>query len=101
MSDPIAWGDLETLAARPPGEWTVFVDDDGEPLPFEQADPVCIARLMGMVESAVGPGGVMGPTYHRITQNGRAELARHLEQKAGISSPQKSDYSQRPEVRGG
>lgn len=77
MSDPIAWDDLATLASRPDGEWTVFVDDEGKPLPFEDADPVCVARLMGLCESAVGPQGVLGPTYHRITSKGRVALAEH------------------------
>lgn len=77
MSDPISWDDLKTLADRPDGEWVVFVDDDGEPLAFENADPVCCARLMGMCESAVGPQGVMGPTYHRITEKGRTALLEH------------------------
>jgi hypothetical protein len=77
MADGIAWADLETLAKYPTGEWVYFADDDGQPLPFEDADPVCTARLMGFVESAVGSKGVLGPTYHRLTDKGRVALEEH------------------------
>src|SRR5260221_414543 len=95
MADGIAWADLETLAGYPVDAWVFFADDDGEPLPFEDADPVCTARLIGLVESAVGPRGVLGPTYHRLTERGRVVLAEYTAKQAtsAPAAPSQSDPS--------
>jgi hypothetical protein len=75
--------DMETLAAYPPGEWVFFADDDGTPLPFEHADPLSMERIvLGYVETAVGKLGVLGPTYHRLTEKGRQFLQEQADDHA-------------------
>jgi hypothetical protein len=65
---------LVTLASYPRGEWVYFTDDDGSP--STNGFDLALARLNGYVESVVGPQGLSGPLYHRITDKGVAFLAR-------------------------
>lgn len=66
--------DLVTLSRFPPGEWVMFTDDRDQPLDWVKGD-LMMSRFHGLVESAVGPKGVMGPIYHRLTERGRQALA--------------------------
>lgn len=83
MSYKINRVDMETLAQHPIGEWMFFADDDGNPLSFEAADPLSMERIIfGYVQTAVGSKGVMGPTYHRLSEKGRDFLQKHADDHA-------------------
>lgn len=65
--------DLVTLSRYPPGEWVFFTSDRDEPLDWVKGD-LLMSRFHGLVESRLGPQGMMGPVYHRLTEKGRKWL---------------------------
>lgn len=60
---------LITLADYPHGEWVYFTDDNGAT--SMAWSELVMARFNEFVESKVGPQGIAGPMYHRITEKGR------------------------------